>query len=241
MGKLIGIQAGHQNIASNADPLLRTGTGAPGEMENNVRIRDRLGQILIKKGFQVQLDDANANGNPNTTDKDFDFYLCLHCEANTHGTGGGFMTAPDPSVDDSNTESQRIVQAIKNEYFKNSGIVEHEEWITNAMTFYYMWSSLSSKTPCGIIEMGVAQDPHDKVLLADTDRIANAIARGICDAFGVKFDDIVIVPTPNVPPATDWQKSFNDLNAQFISYKSQAEKDKSVLQDKINKAKSDLS
>lgn len=199
----IGLQAGHQNTKNNIDPGLRASTGAPGEVDFTVRVRDRLAQILISKGFQVQLDDATANGSVNTIGKDFDFYLAIHYEANTHGKGGGFMTAPDPSVDVSNKESKRIIQCIKDEYFKNTGIEEHEEWITNAMTFYYMWNVLTAKTPCGIIECGVGQDPHDKVILADTDRVCNAIARGICKAFKIQFDTPPATPIPQPPQQSE--------------------------------------
>lgn len=193
--KFIGLQAGHQNIQQNIEPALRVGTGAPGEVDFTVRTRDTLAKILIAKGFQVQVDDANSNGNPSTIGKDFDFYLAIHYEANTHGTGGGFLTAPNPEVDASNTESHRIIEFIKAEYFKNTGIAEHEEWITNAMTYYYMWNVLTARTPCGIIECGVGQDPHDKVILNDPNIVAKAIARGICRAFNVPFDSPQPVPS----------------------------------------------
>ncbi len=202
MLRFIGIQSGHQNIGSNCDLALRPSTGAPGEVTFTVKVRDRLGQILNSKkntdgtkAFTVQLDDANANCDSNTTSKNFDFYLAIHYEADIHNKGGGFMTAPDPSVDVVNSISQKIVTALKSEYFKNTGIEEHEEWISNNMTFYYMWRSLTAPTPCGIIECGVGQNAHDKVILADTDRVANAIARGICKAFNVPFD----IPTPPAP------------------------------------------
>jgi|ERR1035437_296922 hypothetical protein len=206
--KVIGLQAGHQNIQNNIDLQLRGGTGAApanftSEIQWTPKVRDELGRILLTKknadgtqAFQIQLDDANSNSSVNTIGKDFDFYLAIHFEANTHGKGGGFMTAPDPSVDSSNTESKRIVQTIKGEYFKETGIVETEGWITPAMTFYYMWNVLTAKTPCGIIECGVGGDAHDDVILGDITRVATAIARGICDAFSVPFDYIA----PNTPP-----------------------------------------
>jgi hypothetical protein len=215
--KFIGLQAGHQNIQSNIDPQLRGGTGASPsnftpEIQWTPKVRDELGKILLTKknadgsqAFQVQLDDANANGSVNTLNKDFDFYLAIHFESNTHGKGGGFMTAPDPSVDASNTESKRVVDAIKNEYFKETGIVEDEGWITNNMTFYYMWNVLTAKTPCGIIECGVGGDAHDDVILGDITRVATAIARGICDAFNVPFDYVPppTPPPPQTPPTTN--------------------------------------
>jgi len=216
MPKLVGLQAGHQFIQNNIDPLLRGGTGAPGEVDFTIRTRDKLGQILQSKGFAVQLDDANANGNSNTTGKDFDFYLAIHYESNNHGSGGGFLTAPDPSVDSANVESKRIIQCLKDEYFKNTGIVEHEEWISNNMTFYYMWNVLTAKTPCGIIECGVGQDPHDSVILADTDRICNAIARGLCKAFNIPFDS----PTPPPPdPCANIKQQLTTIQKEFDDYK----------------------
>lgn len=189
--KKILLQAGHQHTTNGQ-------TGAPGEMEENIRFRDRLGQILIQKGFQVYLCDANFHG-----DQDYDLALAIHGDANVYGTGGGFVDYPDPSVDAVNAESKRIKQAIESQYFIHSGIVNHPERSNANTKFYYWWSLLTEKTPCVIIECGVVQDAHDKVLLADTDRICNAIARGICVAFDVPFDPISDpVPTPPPVPPT---------------------------------------
>jgi hypothetical protein len=199
MPKFIGLQAGHQNITSNPDPTLASETGAPGEEPFNVAVRDILGTLLIQYGFQVQLDDANANVNPNTTDKDFDFYLAIHAESEPQG---GAIAAPDPSVDQNNTESKRIVDAIQNEYFQDTGIVRNDQIINNNMTFYYMWQALSAKTPCGIIECGALADAHDSVILNDHRRVALGIAHGICQAFGVEWKgdpDEQPAPTPPAP------------------------------------------
>src|ERR1035437_7776003 len=109
MMKFIGLQAGHQNIGSNIEPLLRPETGANGEVQFNIAVRDELSKILIAYNFQVQLDDANANSNPNTTGKDFDFYLAIHAEGLP---AGGAIIAPDPSVDSSYETSKAICKAI---------------------------------------------------------------------------------------------------------------------------------
>lgn len=239
MSRFIGLQAGHQNIQNNIESLLRGGTGASPsnftpEREWTVKVRDRLGQILISKGFQVQLDDANANGNPNTIGKDFDFYLAIHFEANTHGKGGGFMTAPDPSVDASTKESKRVVDAIKSVYFKETGIEEHEEWITSAMTYYYMWNVLTAKTPCGIIECGVGGDAHDDVILGDINRVATAIARGICQAFNVPFDAPIPVPAPPPPPPAPIPDPTIQLNKRIQELEGLL----NISNDKLKSAKS---
>ena len=185
--KKIALQGGHLSITTGQ-------TGAPGEQELNRRVRDRLCTILISKGFQLFVMDANP---PANQIQDFDLFLALHGDANIYGTGGGFVDFPDPSVDSVNAESKRIKLAIESLYFANSGIVSHPERSNANTKFYYMWSQLTAKTPCVIMEMGVVQDAHDKVILADTDRVANAIARGICKAFGVSFDTIPPVTTPD--------------------------------------------
>jgi regulator of replication initiation timing len=200
MAYKILIQAGHQNTTNGQ-------TGAPEEMANNIRIRDRLGQVLISKGFQVYLCDANFVGK-----EDYHLALSLHCDADyPNDNGSGFVDYPDPSVDSVNAESKRIKEAIESEYFKNSGInnVSHSNPNTK---LYYWWSMLTAKTPCVILEMGQSVDPHDRVILADTDRVANAITRGICRAFGVAFDPVTPpTPTPTPPANTE----IDTLKAQI--------------------------
>ncbi len=197
--KLICLQAGHENTQNNCNPALRGSTGAPGEIAFTVKTRNRLSEILQQKGFQVQLVDATYNCNPEAGKKDFDLFLAIHYEADVHNMGGGLIGSGDPSVDANYKESARIRDVMRSEYFKNVGIDEHEEWSNPNVTEYYMWSALTAKTPCVLIECGVGQNAHDKVILADTDRICNAIARGICKAFNVPFD----APQPAQPDPRD--------------------------------------
>jgi N-acetylmuramoyl-L-alanine amidase len=222
MAKFICLQAGHEGITTGA-------TGAPGEKELNVRIRNRLSQILISKGFVVQL--VNANPTQSEINKDFDLFLALHGDADIYGTGGGVIGYIDPAIDsspESNAESKRIKEIIEGQYFQHSGIVNHPERNNKNITRYYMWARLTAKTPCVLLEMGVVQDAHDKVILADTERVANAIARGICKAFNIPYDP--------VPPSIDWQKKYNDeVTAHNIT------KDKlNIAQKKIEAAKAAL-
>jgi N-acetylmuramoyl-L-alanine amidase len=198
MAKSICLQSGHQLVTSGA-------TGAPGEQELNVRIRDRVCAILLTKknpdntpAFTVQL--IAANPTDAEIDKDYDLFLAIHGDANVYGTGGGFVDHPDPSVDQATAESQRIDLAIESMYFDHSGIVNHPERSNANTRFYYMWDRLTAKTPCVLIELGVVQDSHDKVILADTDRVSNALARGICAAFNVAFDPVVPPQPPSPQP-----------------------------------------
>lgn len=202
----IGISAGHQNIETNCDSLLRPETGAKGEMEFNIRVRDVLSDILQAYGFSVQLDDANGNCSNNTTGKDFDFYLAIHAEGSPPG---GAISAPDPSVDSANTESKRICNALIASYFPDTGIENNPAIITNNMTFYYMWNVLTAKTPCGIIECGDLGDPHDSVILNDTRRVALGIAHGLCVAFNIPWKGDPNTPQPIPPdPCADIKKEF---------------------------------
>lgn len=206
------LQAGHAGVTSGA-------TGAPGEQELNKRIRNRLSEILISKGFQLYLVDANPPQNQLT--QDFDLFLAIHGDANVYGTGGGFVDHPEPSTDDATVESQRIDKEIESEYFNRTGIVNHPERSNANTRYYYMWKQLSAKTPCVIIELGVVQDAHDKVILTDTERVCEGLARGICKAFGVPYD--VVAPAP---PPSDYKFMYerevaknDDLKRQIAQLK----------------------
>src|SRR3990167_21916 len=137
--KKICLQAGHWNVPSGA-------TGAPGEQELNKRIMFALRDVLISKGFQLYLVDANPPDSQ--INQDFDLFLALHGDANIYGIGGGFVDFADPSIDDATIESKRIKEAIESEYFKHSGIVNHQERSNPNTRFYYMWQRLTPKTPC---------------------------------------------------------------------------------------------
>jgi N-acetylmuramoyl-L-alanine amidase len=231
MAKLICLQSGHEGVTTGA-------TGAPGEQELNVRIRNRLSQILISKGFVLQL--VNANPSASSIAKDFDLFLALHGDANIYGTGGGVVSYIADYMDSSaasNAESKRIKEAIESMYFANSGIVNHPERNNRNMTEYYMWSQLSAKTPCVIMEMGVVQDAHDKVILADTDRVANAIARGVCKAFNVPFDTVPSQPTP---PQIDYKKLYEESQKSLTAITAQlktCEGQVNSLKQKLNEIK----
>ncbi len=202
MTKFICLQSGHEGRTTGA-------TGAPGEIELNVRVRNRLSQLLIERGFMVQL--VGADPPKAEYYKDFDLFLALHGDADIYGTGGGVVAciAPPPydSSEESNAESRRIRDTIASIYFKETGIVNHPERSNKNMTEYYMWPKLTPKTPCVIIEMGVVQDAHDKVLLGNTELIASALARSLCKAFDVPYD--LTTPTPPTPSELDLLKEIN--------------------------------
>lgn len=253
MVRKINLQAGHQNAKNNCDPVLAKSTGAPGEAEFTVRVRDRLSAILLTKkntdgtqAFQVQLTDSTYNCNPAADDQDHDLFLALHYDAYINNSIGGFADFPEPATDGATAESQRITKVINETYFPEAGIKYSNK--SNANTrYYYMWKFLSARTPCVLLECGTGQNPHDKVILDDTDRVATAIARSICKAFNVPFDAPAPVPTP-----TDWklkyEKEVKDHTATKEAFKFYREGETTrifnatkPLQDKIDKAKVALS
>lgn len=175
--KNICIQSGHWNVTSGA-------TGAPMEQKRTLAIGLKLVDLLRKSGYNVYHTDSYADTNKDVTGKDWDLFLALHCDMDYQGVeGGGFVDFPEPSTDLATAESQRIAKAIEDTYFKESGIRNVPSRRNNNTKYYYMWSALSAKTPCVIIEMGESIDPHDSVILNDTDRVANALLKGINKAF----------------------------------------------------------
>ena len=172
----IALQGGHLGRVSGS-------TGTLGEQELTRRIRTRLSELLIAKGFQLFLFDADPP--QDQLNQDFDLFLALHGDMDyPDDNGSGFADYADPASDTATYESQRICKVINDVYFPETQInyVSHSNPNTR---FYYMWAKLSAKTPCVLIEMGQVQDPHDKVLLANTDLIAGALSKAICKAFGV--------------------------------------------------------
>ena len=233
------IQSGHVNIKYNSIVDLRNKTGAPGEQDFTLRIANRLSEILRSKGFEIKQSDANSNDDKSITEKDWDLFLSIHYDADSPNGQGGCVGSADPSLDDATVESTRIRDAMRSEYFKHTGIVGNNAKIGVNITRYYMWQYLTAKTPCVLIECGEGKDPHDSVILADTDRVCNAIARGICKAFGINFDTQP-APQPSEPMATITRKYLDVLRLERDKNYSlwQAARDLNIqLQLKIDKAK----
>lgn len=195
--KRICIQPGHVN----------KGGGAPNELETNKRVADRVSALLRERAFEVYQTDANGYNDPKVTTVNYDLFLSLHCDMDyPDDNGGGFADFPEPKTDGATNESQRICKIINDFYFKEVGIVYKNRSNSNTR-YYYMWKYLTLKTPCVLIEMGQSIDPHDSVLLGNTELIATALVRAICQAFGVAYDLTPPVVEPsNCEKELDYQK-----------------------------------
>jgi hypothetical protein len=232
------IQAGHLNIKTNCDTSLRTGTGAGGEAEVNTAVRDALEPLLSSKGVAVKLVDANFNCDPTSDDVDYNLFLSLHCDMDYPGDmGSGFCDFPEPSTDGATTESQRIAKAIQGSFFPTVGIAIKSR--SNANTrYYYMWSHLSAKTPCVIIEMGQVKDAHDSVILQNTQKTALALSNAILLALGIENPPQVIVDPCKAQlddmrlSRDNWKDRASELSTQvtkLLSDLDSCNKDKSTV------------
>jgi len=220
----ICLQAGHENTTTGS-------TGAPNEMSFNVDIRNQVAGELRRRGFEVATTDANADKDPNITKVDWDLFLAIHYDADVYGKGGYFVDFPEPSTDGATKESQRICKVLSDEYGKVTGIVNHPER-TNANTrYYYLWKSLSAKTPCNLIECGVGMHVPDdwQILHFDRPRVVEAITRGICTAFNVVYD--LTPPPPVVVPST-CEKELQSCNINLLQVSGQIKQAKDILYSK---------
>jgi len=215
-------------------------TGAPGEQIKTIAIGLKLVDALRKNGFIVYHTDAFAESNPEVTNTDWDLFLSLHCDANYAGNeGGGFFDWIDPSADisaESNTESKRIMDEMISVYFTETGIRNVESRRNPNTKFYYMWAALSEKTHCVIVEMGESVDPHDQVLLNNTDLIANALLKGIMKAFGVIASNTTTPPpVVVVPPVVDCKQQVEVVQKLFDAYKEEYKYNGDNIANAVNK------
>jgi len=199
--KKICLQSGH----------FSKGGGAPNELETNKRITDRLSFLLRQRGFEVYQTDWYAYNDPNVNGVDYDLFLALHCDMDyPNDSGGGFADYPEPGTDYATKESQRICKVINDYYFPEVKI-EYKNRSNANTRYYYMWKYLTAKTPCVLIEMGQSIDPHDSVLLANTELIAGALYRAICKAFDITYEI-----TPVTPPVDgSCQEKLNQANTKI--------------------------
>ena len=173
----ICLQAGHMNMKAGA-------TGAPGERDWTTKITPMIAERLKNAGYETYVADAFANTDKNVTGKDWDLFISLHYDADIYKDSGGFVDFPDASVDMVNTTSKKYASIISDHYFTTTKI-KNVPRRSNANTkFYYMWSALTAKTPCVIIECGVGfRRPDDFEILRKYDFIADTIAMAIRKCF----------------------------------------------------------
>jgi len=183
LNKKVCIQAGHKGMTSGA-------TGAPGERDWNSKIVPLISKNLKEKGVEVYETDAFGNNDKKVTNTDWDLFLSVHYDADIYNESGGFVDFPDKSVDLNHETSKRLATIISDYYFSETKIKKFESRRNANTKFYYMWSSLSAKTPCVIIECGVGwRKPQDYEILRKYDFIAKVLSDAICLALNIKNEN----------------------------------------------------
>lgn len=174
----ICIQAGHSGRTSGA-------TGAPGEQSFNIDVASKVSSKLTAAGIEVH--QVNADPYPSQIAGDWDLFLAIHYDADVYNDDGGFVDFPYPESDGATERSQYIAKILSQTYFPMTGIKNMPQRSNKNTRGYYMWSRLSAKTPCVIIECGVGnRRPKDFEILSNRELIATAIANGVLKALNVE-------------------------------------------------------
>lgn len=172
------LQAGHYGRTTGA-------TGAPGEAAFNWDVANKVADVIRARGVEVRV--VGADPKASDISGDWNLFLAIHYDADVYGTGGFFADFPEPSTDGSTKESQRICKILTNKYAEMTGIANFPGRSNKNTRFYYMWSQVSLKTPCVLIECGVGQHRPDdyNVLFNQRDKVVKGISEGVLEALGV--------------------------------------------------------
>jgi N-acetylmuramoyl-L-alanine amidase len=228
------IQAGHAGRTTGS-------TGAPNEQSFNIDISDKVAEEMRSRNIEVRR--VTADPKPEELAGDWDLFLAVHYDADIYNSGGYFCDFPEPSTDGATTKSQAITKAISTEYGKVTGIVNHPERSNANTRYYYMWKSLSAKTPCSLIECGVGMHVPDdwQILHFDRPRVVEGITRGICVGLGLNYDKTTTTTTVTTTSMSTSSSTTTILPVNQCEIKLRAAKKilwgKGWPWDKINKLK----
>jgi len=180
----IGIQVGHW-MTNNVPPELQrleiqTGTSWNGltEVEVSLVIAARLKALLESHGYVVDLI-------PTTVPQGYlaDVFIALHMDGDGTGENSGYKMAHGSRR---GPYEQQLLDDVKDEYGKVTGLSYDEARVTRGMVGYYgfAWqryrSATSPFTPSVILEMGYLSNDDDRALAVDhPDVLARGIANGI--------------------------------------------------------------
>lgn len=219
MPKRVCLQAGHKGLTTGP-------TGAPGERDWTTKIVPIIADKLIAKGIEVYETDALGNADPKVTSTDWDYFLAIHYDADIYNERGGFVDFPDPSVDDSTERSKQLATTLAQHYFKSTGIPERPQRSNANTKFYYMWSALTSATPCVLIECGIGnRKPEDYTILRNYELISSAIADGILEGLGAApADELSQCQTKLDKTTTDYINMKGERDRWRTSYEQLQEK-----------------
>ena len=190
----IGIVAGHAGNDSGATCLDENGDITLTEADVNLKIASLVQKALTQEGYQVDLlneFDTRLNGYRALA------LVSIHndsCEDIEDATG--FKIAAAVNTHDMN-RATRLTECLRDRYGRITGLRFHEGSITTDMREYHAFSEIDPYTIAAIIETGFLH-LDQKLLVEETDRIANGVVRGIlCFA---RNENVEPTPIPTSAP-----------------------------------------
>jgi len=207
------IQSGHGARTSGS-------TGAPSEQKWTTEIVPKIAEALRDHEFYVK--EVMADPSDAEISGDWDLFLAVHYDADMYNDRGGFIDTPEASTDGATIESNRIASEMRKTYFSITGIPERMNRSNKNTKFYYMWSKLSAKTPCVILEAGVGfRTPEDhQTLWFQQDKVVKGIVDGIVNA---------LKPEPIPEPPVNYEETIKSLEDEV----TRLEMDKKSLEDDV--------
>jgi len=207
----IGIQVGHWK--TNEVPaelgsriVFQTGTSWAGvnEVDVNMNIAERIKALLTARGYVVDI-------LPTTIPPGYlaDLFLALHADGDGTGENSGFKLAHGSRR---GPYEDKLVAALREEYWKVTALPEDAEHTTRAMTGYFAFNwgryqhAAAAHTPAAILEMGYLSNDHDRdVMVNNADGVASGIVNGVqrfldevprSKIFG---EDLIVSPQRGLP------------------------------------------
>lgn len=172
--KKVGIVAGHWSKNPRSyDPGAVCPDGLT-EVEINLSIAQLVKVQLENQGYEV---DLLEEFDPRLDGYWADVLVSIHADSCNIPEASGFKVASvlHSAVPE---EEDRLVECLREEYQKATGLAFHEHSITYDMTEYHAFYEIASQTPGAIIETGfMAADRQ--ILLGKQDVVAEGIANGI--------------------------------------------------------------
>jgi len=165
----VGIVAGHWQYDSGAvcpDGLT--------EVEINLDVARRVAAILLQGGYNVEV---LGEFSPKLQGYEADALVSIHTDSCNIPEASGFKVARvlHSAVPE---EEDRLVECLRQEYERATGLYYHKDSITYDMQEYHAFYEIAPQTPGAIIEIGFMD--ADRVLLTEhADLVAEGIARGI--------------------------------------------------------------
>jgi N-acetylmuramoyl-L-alanine amidase len=172
-GPYVGIVAGHWGNDSGA--VCPDGTT---EQQTNLEIAKRVTERLRARGVWVDLlqeFDSRLTGFQGDVLVSIHADSCDPIDADPPATGFKVARSQASAIP---TVTDKLVDCLRGEYEKSTGMRFHENSITRDMTSYHSFREIDPNTPAAIIETGFLRLDYD-MIVKQPERPAEGIANGI--------------------------------------------------------------